>query len=441
MWAKCERPSPKGGTCKTPQIDGSLFCATHTCPAVGCTAGKSSSEEVCPHHAASSSGSGSGGGGDSGGSGGGGGGVGISRKGREGSTYDGFGGDTVDPYGTSVESSRKGVARGQQSVYAGFAPGHEENNPYAQQGLYQKAVHADENSLSFIEQDICYQIITGIPGYGDTTSHPPTAGTKASDRIQELDDAMARHKESYDELFGPWSNEHWIGYLTDEHNDRAAAFTDHPKQPNPWVEQNSKYIPTSKHYLVQIRKVFDDPNPSTSPKYIVEEVCKRVIKAIGGEAVAEFKAGPNKRGRRIFEKVRTLDNHFDCIRDYARCYIVIKKGQFKKMPLILGLLDANPDVKIVRAKNRFDPAYDSSKSHGYRDYQIILETKQGWLVEVQVIPEEMLKLKDSLGHADYTKFRFLREAYARGASKNETALEIEEVFGFGDLSSDDELDL
>ena len=128
VWAKCERPSPKGGTCKTPQIDGSLFCATHTCPAVGCTAGKSSSEEVCPHHAARSSGSGSGGGGGGGGSGGGGdsggggggGGVGISRKGREGSTYDGFGGDTVDPYGTSVESSRKGVARGQQSVYAGF---------------------------------------------------------------------------------------------------------------------------------------------------------------------------------------------------------------------------------------------------------------------------------------------------------------------------------
>ena len=112
VWAKCERPSPKGGTCKTPQIDDSLFCATHTCPAVGCTAGQSSSEEVCPHHAASSSGSGSGSGGGGGG--------GISRKGREGSTYDGFGGDTVDPYGTSVESSRKGVAQGQQSVYAGF---------------------------------------------------------------------------------------------------------------------------------------------------------------------------------------------------------------------------------------------------------------------------------------------------------------------------------
>eukprot|EP00729_Bicosta_minor_P002188 gene2188-5402_t len=103
--AKCERPSPKGGTCKTPQRDGSHFCTPHACPADGCGASKSSSEEYCPLHATSGSGSGS---------------SGISRKARDGSTYDGFGGaGNVDHYGSSAESS-KGVVHGQETVYAGF---------------------------------------------------------------------------------------------------------------------------------------------------------------------------------------------------------------------------------------------------------------------------------------------------------------------------------
>jgi hypothetical protein len=37
----------------------------------------------------------------------------------------------------------------------------------------------------------------------------------------------------------------------------------------------------------------------------------------------------------------------------------------------------------------------------------------GWLVEIQIIPEEMKALKDSLGHTDYTQFRFILEAANR----------------------------
>ena len=115
--AKCERPSPKGGTCKNPQIHDSKFCNSHVCPADGCQASKSSSDEYCPHHAASSGGGGCGGGAGSGGGG-------ISRKARDGSTYDGFGGGgsaAVDHYGSSAgNANSKGVMRGQKSVYAGF---------------------------------------------------------------------------------------------------------------------------------------------------------------------------------------------------------------------------------------------------------------------------------------------------------------------------------
>lgn len=48
---KCERPSPKGGTCKNSKTHGSKFCNSHACPVDGCTASKSSSEEYCPLHA------------------------------------------------------------------------------------------------------------------------------------------------------------------------------------------------------------------------------------------------------------------------------------------------------------------------------------------------------------------------------------------------------
>jgi len=110
------------------------------------------------------------------------------------------------------------------------------------------------------------------------------------------------------------------------------------------------------------------------------------------------------------------DGRFDLIRDYARCYIVMKKGHESKIVMVQTALAANHEVKMVRAKNRFEPGYNQSA--GYRDYQIILQTKEGWLVEVQIVPEEMLALKEELGHGDYTQFRFVVEAKKRQASSS-----------------------
>lgn len=47
---KCARPSPSGGVCKKAAILGTLFCKGHTCPAPGCTAGKSTKMVTCPSH-------------------------------------------------------------------------------------------------------------------------------------------------------------------------------------------------------------------------------------------------------------------------------------------------------------------------------------------------------------------------------------------------------
>lgn len=47
---KCARPSPSGGVCKKAAVPGTLFCKGHTCPAPGCTAGKSTKMATCPSH-------------------------------------------------------------------------------------------------------------------------------------------------------------------------------------------------------------------------------------------------------------------------------------------------------------------------------------------------------------------------------------------------------
>ena len=69
---------------------------------------------------------------------------------------------------------------------------------------------------------------------------------------------------------------------------------------------------------------------------------------------------------------------------------------------------------MVRAKNRFARNYDPRESAGYRDYQMPVRAKRGgWLFELQIIPEEMHTLKNTLGHEDYTQYRFIIEAASR----------------------------
>ena len=246
-------------------------------------------------------------------------------------------------------------------------------------------------------------------------------------RVHELNQEMALHKDKYDKVFEPWSKEQWIGDLRDTHNKLKATFKDDPRQPNPWVKDDPLCISTSKNYLIKVMKEFKDiSDPSTSPICIIKTVCMQLIEDLGGAEVFEIEFGANnlKKRRRCFEKVLNLDGHYDCIRDYARYCIVIKKGHNAVMPEIPALLAKRTDVRVVRAKNRFDPDYDSYLSGGYRDYQIILATNAGWLIEVQVIAEEMYALKKDCGHKNYTQFRFLREANERGLAEEEIGEEL-----------------
>eukprot|EP00729_Bicosta_minor_P026385 gene26385-3729_t len=92
-------------------------------------------------------------------------------------------------------------------------------------------------------------------------------------------------------------------------------------------------------------------------------------------------------------------------------------GEYSEIAKVPLLLAEEPGIKVVRTKNRLHSAYDSAMSGGYRDYQIILEAAGGYLLELQVIPEEMHALKKKLGHKNYTTFRFLREANERALKK------------------------
>ena len=51
-------------------------------------------------------------------------------------------------------------------------------------------------------------------------------------------------------------------------------------------------------------------------------------------------------------------------------------------------------------------------SAGYRDYQLLVRSPNGWMVELQIIPAEFLGVKTD-GHEEYDKYRFVLEAAGR----------------------------
>lgn len=80
---------------------------------------------------------------------------------------------------------------------------------------------------------------------------------------------MGKDRVEYDNLFGPWSTESWIGFLNDMHGKLTAHFVSDPAQPNPWEIEG---IDTkSKLYYIKLMEVFEDTSAS-SPTKIVEEV-------------------------------------------------------------------------------------------------------------------------------------------------------------------------
>ena len=245
--------------------------------------------------------------------------------------------------------------------------------------------------------------------------------------LNEAIKAMHQHRKDYDDIYERWWQDDlgnaWIKLLKVDHDEyEAKAKADKtmqktPTQPNPWKDQ---FPDTTKFgYFINVLEVFQDTTSDTSPNVIVERVCKEILARRGMEGVGRFELGPCKKTKRVCEKVLMKDGKFDMVRDYGRGYIIINKGYERKMLQLTMRLHDHDEVDVVRAKNRFDRDYHAGSSAGYRDCQLILKLvkQNGWLFELQIIPQEMYELKNAKGsgggHEDYTKYRFILEAAKR----------------------------
>ena len=102
--------------------------------------------------------------------------------------------------------------------------------------------------------------------------------------------------------------------------------------------------------------------------------------------------------------------------DVCRESVVFKS--LRDLSTCLAAMAADSDVALLRVKNRFDPAYDSASSGGYRDVQVCLSFTSAaaavrlgldrHVCEVQLLLRATAELKSDAGHRHYVECRNLR---------------------------------
>ncbi len=76
--------------------------------------------------------------------------------------------------------------------------------------------------------------------------------------------------------------------------------------------------------------------------------------------------------------------------------------------------EAVPRLRIVRVKNRMDPAHESIAAGGYRDILLNCKLQDSDITcEIQINMESLIKIKDSVGHKSY---KMARRLHAFGES-------------------------
>ena len=221
-------------------------------------------------------------------------------------------------------------------------------------------------------------------------------------------DAMSKHKAAYDGLWTTWQNGGWITAVNKTHETlkpRFSASFQSLMQPNPWHEKTN-----SKKYLISLLEAYKGTDSRASVVARIFEECRTIADGFTG---VDFKPGSTKSSERSIEKSLAHRGHFHSTHDYSRlAYVVSDLDMFPG--LISKIAAVNSDVfTMVRVKNRFDVGYDAKLSAGYRDYQVLVKSPEGWIVELQIIPEEVYKLKGELGHKNYTSYRFILECAQR----------------------------
>ena len=126
---------------------------------------------------------------------------------------------------------------------------------------------------------------------------------------------------------------------------------------------------------------------------------------LGDDSITQL-AAPLKTHRRAIEKLwRAYAGDVRCLMDISRIAIVCTT--IAQLSFFVGLIRDDPDTEVLRCKNRFKPAFDSSTTAGYRDVQFSVKMKTRDVInagardivfEVQLLLESVYALKTDEGH-------------------------------------------
>lgn len=249
---------------------------------------------------------------------------------------------------------------------------------------------------------------------------------------------MSIHQAAYDELLGRWSTsslgKHAFAELERVDNQVSSGCVLRPGnkalQPNPFTPPIAV---TSKRYILKLLSHFE--------QLLADGFAFDGCAAVAAELGVEWCQGPLKKERRILEKALLRDNRFNEIRDYARGSFIV--DNLENMARIVERIGIQPQYQIVRTKNRFAANYDAKESSGYRDYQMVVMIDREYLVEIQIIPREMYRIKSKLseavsvttppsagelitGHGAYKQYRAIKESKLR--LRRTSDLAVERVF-------------
>ncbi|EKX41876.1 hypothetical protein GUITHDRAFT_112018 [Guillardia theta CCMP2712] len=127
----------------------------------------------------------------------------------------------------------------------------------------------------------------------------------------------------------------------------------------------------------------------------------------------EVKWASIKNANRAIEKlVRSYFGRIAKLTDVLRQTIIFL--DVHQLCACVDLIINDPEVDVVRIKNRLDPSYNASSSGGYRDVglnlRVIHEGAKGWgvaghICELQLLLEEFAALKSTDGHKRYVNWR------------------------------------
>jgi hypothetical protein len=123
-----------------------------------------------------------------------------------------------------------------------------------------------------------------------------------------------------------------------------------------------------------------------------------------------------KNVHRAIEKiVRSYKDRIAFACDVVRQAVVF--DTIPDMTLMIGALHNDPEIKVIRVKNRMATAYDSSLTCGYRDVLVNLCLQNDitkyfninmHVCELQLVLKEVVEVRTMNGHSRYVAFRNMR---------------------------------